>query len=136
MTTQPDQLDGVELASCPWCGNAAELVPTGAWNLCRAGYCQHCEIEGPTRATEAGAIEAWNARSLTQPLTQSVALAREINAWKSKYERLRDAVYDIEDYLENLEDVVDGSYGEPAPNKEMRLLQDLRAALVEEKSRG
>lgn len=40
-----------------------------------------------------------------------------------------DAVLDeIEEYLENRADVVDGSYGEPRPNKEMSLLTELRAS--------
>ena len=125
MSTQPDQLDGVELASCPWCGNAAELVPTGAWNLCRAGYCQHCEIEGPTRATEAGAIEAWNARSLTQPLTQSVALARDAARYRWLRKGTRNDLvvnihWDTNDYL----------------LRGIRLDEAVDAALAEEKSRG
>jgi hypothetical protein len=33
------------------------------------------------------------------------------------------------EYFEDREDVVDGDYGEPAPNKEMQLAQSLRAAL-------
>lgn len=40
-----------------------------------------------------------------------------------------DSILDeIEEYLEDREDVVDGDYGQPAPNKEMRLLAELRAA--------
>lgn len=39
------------------------------------------------------------------------------------------ALEEVEDFLDNRADVVDGSYGEPAPNREMQLLQEVRAAL-------
>jgi hypothetical protein len=43
--------------------------------------------------------------------------------------RMRAALHECEAYLSDREDVVDGDYGEPAPNKEMTLLQEVRAAL-------
>lgn len=40
-----------------------------------------------------------------------------------------EALYQALEYFEDREDVVDGSYGEPAPNLEMSLAQLCRAAL-------
>lgn len=40
----------------------------------------------------------------------------------------------IEDYLDGREDVVDGDYGVPAPNAEMRLLAELRPLLARARS--
>lgn len=45
------------------------------------------------------------------------------------YDAMLAALQECEAYLEDREDVVDGSYGEPAPNKEMTLLIEVRAAL-------
>ena len=39
-----------------------------------------------------------------------------------------DLLDEIEEFLDNHSDVVDGSYGEPAPNKAMSLLSALRRA--------
>jgi hypothetical protein len=40
------------------------------------------------------------------------------------------ALYDAEAYFDNHADVVDGDYGEPAPNKAMTMLATIRAALA------
>lgn len=40
------------------------------------------------------------------------------------------ALSECEAYLEQREDVVDGDYGEPVPNREMALLREVRAALA------
>lgn len=40
--------------------------------------------------------------------------------------RLDDVLDEIEEFLENQQDVVDGSYGEPRPNKAMNLLMELQ----------
>lgn len=45
------------------------------------------------------------------------------------HEKLVAALESALEYFEDRQDVVDGPYGEPAPNKEMRLVQELRAAL-------
>jgi hypothetical protein len=42
---------------------------------------------------------------------------------------LLSALHECEAYLADREDVVDGDYGEPAPNKEMALLVEVRAAI-------
>jgi hypothetical protein len=44
--------------------------------------------------------------------------------------QMRSALAECESYLEDREDVVDGDYGQPAPNKEMTLLAEVRAALA------
>lgn len=36
---------------------------------------------------------------------------------------------EIEEYFDNRSDVVDGDYGAPSPNVEMRLLQEVRDAI-------
>ena len=51
-------------------------------------------------------------------------------------EKLIAALHECEAYLADREDVVDGDYGEPAPNAEMRLLREVRAALALERAKG
>lgn len=46
-----------------------------------------------------------------------------------KIARLVAALRECETYFEARADVVDGSYGEPAPNEEMRLLSEIHEAL-------
>jgi hypothetical protein len=41
---------------------------------------------------------------------------------------------EIEQFLEDHEDVIDGPYGEPQPNRAMSLLRDLRIARAAAKS--
>ncbi len=43
--------------------------------------------------------------------------------------RLRAALEECEEYFDDRADVLDGDYGVPAPNAEMRLLSEVRAAL-------
>lgn len=45
------------------------------------------------------------------------------------YDAMLSALYECEAYLTDREDVVDGSYGEPAPNREMSLLIEVSAAI-------
>lgn len=45
---------------------------------------------------------------------------------------LEDVLEACADYLEDYSDVVDGDYGEPAPNRAMNLLSRVKAALGEE----
>jgi hypothetical protein len=46
---------------------------------------------------------------------------------------LYEALLDAETYFDDRADVVDGDYGEPAPNNEMTLLTTIRAALARAK---
>lgn len=52
----------------------------------------------------------------------NLSLARENVA-------MRSALQEAEEYLDDRSDVIDGDYGEPHPNREMRLLTEVRAAL-------
>ncbi len=38
-------------------------------------------------------------------------------------------LYDLEDYLDDRSDVIDGDYGQPHPNREMTLLGEVRLAI-------
>ena len=38
-------------------------------------------------------------------------------------------LYDLEEYLDQRSDVIDGDYGQPRPNEEMKLLGDVRLAI-------
>jgi hypothetical protein len=51
------------------------------------------------------------------------------DALQKRCELLTAAINEALEYFEDREDVVDGDYGEPAPNREMALAQVLRAAL-------
>ncbi len=53
-------------------------------------------------------------------------IARAVNA----HEALIDALEYAAAYFENRSDVVDGDYGVPAPNKEMRILAEINEALA------
>lgn len=57
-----------------------------------------------------------------------VARAR-ITRLEAENKRMISALWQIEDYLDGKVDVVDGSYGEPAPNAEMSLMTEVREAL-------
>ena len=39
-------------------------------------------------------------------------------------------LHEVEEYLDNRADVIDGDYGIPEPNTEMRLLTEVRAAIA------
>lgn len=52
-----------------------------------------------------------------------------IDQLRAKNARMRSALLQCEDYFDGRADVVDGSYGEPAPNAEMQLLTEIREAL-------
>lgn len=77
---------------------------------------------------------AWNAGH--SPVTMGCDCRREFSeeaptnaSLDTKNAKLIAALHECEAYFADREDVVDGSYGEPAPNKEMRLLQEIRSAL-------
>jgi hypothetical protein len=44
--------------------------------------------------------------------------------------RLRSVLHQCEEYFDGRADVLDGDYGVPAPNTEMRLLSEVRSALL------
>ena len=51
------------------------------------------------------------------------ALLTQLRELRAKVTLMSNALDECEDYFDNRSDVVDGSYGEPAPNTEMRLLR-------------
>lgn len=53
----------------------------------------------------------------------------QMDRLRRKNARLTAALQQCEDYFDGRADVVDGSYGEPAPNAEMQLLTEIREAL-------
>jgi hypothetical protein len=50
----------------------------------------------------------------------------------NNFDALVAALTESLEYFEDREDVIDGSYGEPAPNKEMALAQMIRSVLPKE----
>lgn len=51
------------------------------------------------------------------------------------FDAVKEALEDVEDYFDNRADVIDGEDGQPMPNKEMKLLQTVRAILDELKEK-
>lgn len=56
-------------------------------------------------------------------------LAATLAAMLRKEKAMRAALAQCEDYFDGRSDVVDGSYGVPAPNAEMQMLNEIRQAL-------
>jgi len=48
---------------------------------------------------------------------------------RAEIRALRDVCEDALEFMRGYEDVVDGDYGQPAPNKAMRLAMDIKEAL-------
>lgn len=57
------------------------------------------------------------------------SIDRTIDGLFAKIARLQSALHSCLDYLDGKVDVVDGSYGEPAPNREMSLVIEINEAL-------
>lgn len=74
-------------------------------------------------------------RRLTNKLDSFVTAAHShdyvqtLKEIEDQLDALTEALKECEDYFDNRADVNDGSYGEPIPNTEMRLLEVVRAAL-------
>ncbi len=60
-----------------------------------------------------------------------VAASREALLAKlaTENKRMKSALEQAEEYFDGKADVVDGSYGEPSPNREMQILNEIREAL-------
>ena len=70
---------------------------------------------------------AWIATTLRKAWpSEDLANARLMAAAPS----MLDALREVETYLEEREDVVDGAYGQPKANTEMTLLREVRAAIA------
>lgn len=58
-----------------------------------------------------------------------MSCAQEIVRAANSHGAMLAALQQAEDYFDNRADVVDGDYGVPAPNKEMSILSEIRAAI-------
>lgn len=63
-------------------------------------------------------------------------LENDVRALRKQRDALKSACQQAEDYLDPLADVVDGSYGVPAPNPEMSILTEIREALGKSPTTG
>jgi hypothetical protein len=54
----------------------------------------------------------------------------DIRAWHDAVLRAELALHECEAYLDSYVDVVDGSYGEPAPNRAMSLMGEVKEAIA------
>lgn len=73
-------------------------------------------------------VMAANDMTWQEGLAREEQLQRLALAWNS-HDALAAALDEALEYFEDREDVIDGDEGQPAPNKEMRLAQSIRAAL-------
>ncbi len=79
--------------------------------------------------TDGTASDAWLGSIAAEETGTEFVLATSYDALAAERYRLRAMLEEVEAWLEDREDVVDGDYGESAPNAEMRLLREVRAAL-------
>jgi hypothetical protein len=61
---------------------------------------------------------------------RSDARVAELAACYDRIAELESTLTECQSYFEECSDVVDGSYGEPAPNREMRLLIEIDEVLL------
>lgn len=57
-------------------------------------------------------------------------MSEELKAAYDRITQLESALTECQSYFEENSDVVDGSYGEPAPNREMTLLIEIDEVLA------
>lgn len=126
MTTHP-QSPLLALSPCPFCGNPASIEwgPTGRYvgvecNTCGAlgGEQKNIPHDADRDAFERLAITAWNTRAANARGDGVECLERKLSAAMA-------LLAEVENYLAERSDVIDGDYGQPEPNEEMRLLQEL-----------
>ena len=103
---------GLALLPCPFCGGEPRphAHAGNVWVECES--C--CAKTAKAYKSFAKANSYWNRRAANRA---------------SAYDAMLAALYECEAYLTDREDVVDGSYGEPAPNREMSLLIEVSAAI-------
>lgn len=88
-----------------------------------------CGPNGFELSLEAGYTGLGNARAV--PIdARKVEQLEKVACAVNSHDALIAALEECDEYLDQLVDVVDGDYGEPRPNKEMRLQQVVRAALA------
>jgi hypothetical protein len=73
--------------------------------------------------------DAWKLASPDEDETPADLLRREREEHAEEIKRLTTALDLVVDYLSQRSDVVDGDYGQPAPNEEMQLLTEIEEAL-------
>lgn len=67
--------------------------------------------------------------AIIKPHNDKLIAEGRANKLERENTKLRAALEQCEDYFDNRADVVDGSYGVPAPNREMSILSEIRQAL-------
>ncbi len=60
-----------------------------------------------------------------------ICAAKALNKMQREIDLLTEVLADCREFVDNYVDVEDGDYGEPKPNKAMRLLQQIDEALGE-----
>jgi Lar family restriction alleviation protein len=101
MTDPAALLEGTtpDLLPCPFCGGNARAAAVHAGGIewaqveCRAE--RGCGAVGPTPATEAEAIAAWNTRPQQQQLTESAERIRKLEAEVERLHSLAKANNDL-----------------------------------------
>ena len=115
MTTPSAPVAGLVLLPCPFCGGEPHIERRGNSRFSTIISCLDCGVTHECGDTGDSVGTSWNRRTANRaPAT----------------EKLIAALHECEAYPADREDVVDGDYGEPAPNAEMRLLREVRAALA------
>lgn len=74
MTTIAQDLGGVVLLPCPFCGGRGEVGGLIPWVECQA-----CEASGPQAETEEAAIAAWNTRAHSAEIAGAL---RDAERWQ------------------------------------------------------
>lgn len=90
-------LGGVVLLPCPFCGGRGEVGGLIPWVECQA-----CEASGPQAETEEAAIAAWNTR------THSAEIAGALEQLRDLYDSIR-TVYDAVPALPITADTMDAA---------------------------
>jgi hypothetical protein len=67
---------------------------------------------------------------IVRPHHDKLIAEGKANKLERENARLREALLSCEKYFDDHADVLDGDYGVPAPNTEMRLLSEVRSALL------
>ncbi len=90
---------------------------------------QPAEQSEPSSLKHGGPLERFAGQDILA-LVSACRLAEEERDKLKTFHRLAmSALYDLEDYLDNRADVIDGDYGQPRANREMELLGDVRLAI-------
>ncbi len=97
----------------------ARLTKPGAF-ICQAGL----TVTNPDKCEHCGAADGEACGRL------HITMRAEIDRLRAQSADLGGMLLDVLEYLDNYVDVVDGDYGQPAPNKAMRLVQEIEEMLT------